>query len=805
MRGFVIHKRFLHLYAGCKRKVIIKSGDDITDFSVCSRHASSVWRVLVLTQTHKVYLIDVPDTDTPSEDISDEEKPKEGNQTIFSELLDKEEDEEITIVPICDSVIHLDSEHLILQSDSPIKCIEVVRSLLLTLSTEPVRKVKVYELDSFQNHDQSNNNPTLEIKCPTLQFDSQADKLGLHVLVCSGEDQDKWMSTDVIQLHQILFTALFKTEAALLHSPIILFTLNGCVFCHQMKTLLSGELWEILCDIEGSVESITKLQVKPKDDGSDLPFTALQPQGSKCFEGLLVCSSTGKTVLVHIKQPDGGVLYDIISLPGPVVCCDAFESMVYHSTGKQIYKHVFTRCNNPPKGGNSVDLESELLHQTFVNGLVVDGESLDASGIKLVCQSALGDILVLQGQSDSESKSLAHSTHSFEELLMGLDTTNKRHAEIFQQQKQLNDLIHQLSIAGHLITNYSLQAETSTKGDDDHPVSCSCSVTATRHGYKVDYALICRLTNHSPISLSCDWSLMVVMVTKDQSHTESRSHGMALSHGLKSGSCLEMRVPMDLKCVSSLYCDVKVYLVLYSELLGDQMSFKLNAPVPKTSSLGLPALLKTQRLDVLYYLREPITEVVNSTQSLGKKPLSSLVRQQPMRKQRHEEEVSSARLMLTTEISIGRVKLPPDFEASCKEGDNTCVRLLKYLLMDSQINIEALKKSQLQLVDPCGHVISVSMAIDPQKSERLSVQLSCNRVEVLARCRAAIVHRIQTVRCPDDTDLRVQDLRQYLTKLESMKEEISGLEEHVGRDLESPNTIRNSLSSVYEKLRKIQL
>ncbi|XP_046557581.1 uncharacterized protein LOC124266826 isoform X1 [Haliotis rubra] len=388
---------------------------------------------------------------------------------------------------------------------------------------------------------------------------------------------------------------------------------------------------------------------------------------------------------------------------------------------------------------------------------------------------------------------------------MGLDTTNKRHAEIFQQQKQLNDLIHQLSIAGHIITNNSLKSETLTKNDVTHPVSCSCSVTSTRNGYKVDYALVCKLTNHSPISLSCDWSIMVVLVTKNESYTESRSHGMALSHGLKSGSCMDMRVPMDIRCLSSLYCDVKVYLVLYSELLGDQMSFKLNASVPKTSSLGLPALLKTQRLDILYYLREPITEVVNSTTAMCKKPLSSLVSQQPMRKQRNEEEVSSSKQMLTTEISVGRIKLPPDFETRCQEGD-VCVKLLKYLLMDSQINVEAIKKGQLQLVDPCGHVVSVSIATDPHHGgERLTVQLGCSRVEVLARCRAAIVHRTETVCCPDETDLCVKDLRQYLTRLESIKGEIRSLEEQAGRNSESPDTIRNSLSSVYEKLRKIQL
>ncbi|XP_046557582.1 uncharacterized protein LOC124266826 isoform X2 [Haliotis rubra] len=301
MRGFVILKRFLHLYAGCKRKVIIKAGDDITDFSVGRRHASSVWRVLILCRAHDVYLIDVPDTESPSEVISDE-KSKEGNQSIFSDLLDKEEDGEITVVPISESVIHLNSKHMFLQSDCPIKYIDVVRSLLLTLSSGLVRKIRAYELDSFQNYSQGNNNPTFEIKCPSLQFDSENDKLGLHVLVSSVEDPDKWTSKDAIQLHHTLFTALFKTEAALLHSPIILFTLNGCVFCHQMKTLLSGELWEILCDIEGSIESITKVQVKPKDDGSDLPFTDLQPQGSKCSEGLLVCSSTGKTVLVHITN-----------------------------------------------------------------------------------------------------------------------------------------------------------------------------------------------------------------------------------------------------------------------------------------------------------------------------------------------------------------------------------------------------------------------------------------------------------------------------------------------------------------------
>ncbi|XP_067674956.1 Fanconi anemia core complex-associated protein 100-like [Haliotis asinina] len=805
MRGYLILNRFLHLYAGCKRKVIIEAGDGITDFSVCRQHASSVWRVLILCAAHDVYLIDVPDTESPNVDISDD-KTKEGNQSIFSDLLDKGEDGEMTVVPFCESVIHLNSRHMVLQSDCPIKHIDVVRSLLLTLSSGLVRKIRAYDLDNFQNYSQGNNNPTFEIKCPSLQFDSEKDKLGLHVLVSSVEDPDKWMSTDAIQLHQTLFTALFKTEAALLHSPIILFTLNGCVFCHQIKTLLCGALWEILCDIEGSIESITKLQVKPKDDGSDLPFTDLQPQVSKCSEGLLVCSSTGKTVLVHIKQPEGGVVYDILTLPGPVVCCAGFQSTIYHSTGKQIFGHVVMRCNNPTKGGNSVDIKSDLLHQSFVQRLAVDGESLDSTGIKLVCQSALGDILVLSGQSDPNSKPLAYMAHSFEELLMGLDTTNKRHADIFQKQSQLNDLIHQLSIAGHLITNNSLKSETLTKNDVSHPVSCSCSVTSTRNGYKVDYSLICKLTNDSSISLSCDWSLMVVLVTKNPSHTESRSHGMALSHGLKSGSCLEMRVPMDMRCLSSLYCDVKVYLVLYSDLLGDQMSFKLNAPVPKTSSLGLPALLKTQRLDILYYLREPITEVVNSTITKCKKPGSSFVSQEPMRKQWNEEEVSSSKQMLTTEICVGRVKLPTDFESRCQEGDSMCVKLLKYLLQDSQINVEAIKKGHLHLADPCGHVVSVSMAADPQRSgDRLSVKLGCSSVEVLARCRAAIVHRIKTVCCPDETDLCVKDLRQYLTKLESIKDEIRSLEEQAGRDSESSNTIRNSLSSVYEKLRKIQL
>lgn len=149
----------------------------------------------------------------------------------------------------------------------------------------------------------------------------------------------------------------------------------------------------------------------------------------------------------------------------------------------------------------------------------------------LLCRTALGrvDLIDIEERlkQPAVTKTPKQGQH-IKELLTALENCHLQTQELNNKEERQQEFITQLNIAAHLISEKSL-------------LKCEC--TAMQQAIGGEFFLSCKVTNHSGLDLSCDWSLLVCVHQSDSNKTSSANERMDRGVGRDESVHIRLNFP----------------------------------------------------------------------------------------------------------------------------------------------------------------------------------------------------------------------------------------------------------------------
>lgn len=414
-----------------------------------------------------------------------------------------------------------------------------------------------------------------------------------------------------------LFHKLFKWEAALLDSPVVIFggedgqilfwPVNSFALTSRNPENLGGKQSfapQLLYHLEQRVSAIYTANIHCQRDSSGASSAKHNKESTgHCCNALVFVGDCDKIVIACEKKPQkgnkvGGINFSGHTILGPVLCSclsNRGDTLV-HSTGKEIFvtrlslnDSVDATSSTPLLSSSMLTLFTTLSMQipniytvccvdkrNKTTGTVIQAYALNMNGRLL--QFVLPDLQ--DGESHIYSNvSPQIAGEKVKSYLIEIETQSAELAKVNATIEIEDRILRELNMVIHTVCQLDKDAAVSgietTPQQSVCPISCAFtpSVLSYDSSESSSVSLHCKVVNQGSLMFSPSWSLLVQVqgqepwcrqVTAD-SHTIGRSMPLKI---FNPGSFVEMDIPLSKSFSSSFHivADVHLYCNLNSIL-----------------------------------------------------------------------------------------------------------------------------------------------------------------------------------------------------------------------------------------------